>query len=68
MPLDPETFITPTDDGSLKRRAAILRAITLLTEQRKRTTNLRKGEPAILNFEPTKNFRCTGFNRVARPP
>jgi hypothetical protein len=56
MALDPETFITSTDYGSLKRRAAVLRAITLLTEQRKRTTNVRKGEPAILNFEPIKKF------------
>jgi hypothetical protein len=50
MALDPETFIT------LTARAAVLRAMTLLTKQRKRTTNVRKGEPSILNFEPIKNF------------
>ena len=56
MALDHEMFTALTDSGSLKPRAAALRAITLLTKQRKRTTNVRKGEPAILNFEPIMNF------------
>jgi hypothetical protein len=53
MTHDPK-FATLTDNGSLKPRAAALRAIML--KQRKRTTNVRKGEPAILNFEPIKDF------------
>ena len=56
MALDPEKFITLTDRGSLKLRAAVLRAMTLLPNERKRTTNVREDEPAILNFEPIKNL------------
>ena len=56
MALDPEEFVTLTDHGSMKLRAAVLRAMMLPPKERKRTTIVRKGEPAILNFEPIKNF------------
>src|SRR5690349_25094413 len=51
MALDPEEFVTLTDHGSMKLRAAVSRAMTLLPRERKRTTIVRKGKPAILNFE-----------------
>ena len=56
MALDPEELVTLTDHGSMKLRAAVLRAMTLLPKERKRTTIVRDGEPAIaiLNFEPIK--------------
>ena len=56
MTLDPEEFVTLTDHGSMKLRAAVLRAMTLLPKERKRTTIVRAGEPAILNFEQIKNL------------
>ena len=36
MTLDPEEFVTLTDHGSMKLRAAVLRAMTLLPKERKR--------------------------------
>jgi hypothetical protein len=48
MALDPEEFVTLTDHGSMKLRAAAVRAMTLLPKERKRTTIVREGEPAIL--------------------
>ena len=51
MALHPEEFITPTDHGSMKLRAAVLRAMTLLPKERKRTTIVRDRESAILTFE-----------------
>jgi hypothetical protein len=54
MALDPEEFVTLTDRGSMKLRAAVLRAMTLLPKERKRTTIVREGDPAILNFEHIK--------------
>ena len=56
MALDPEEFVILTDHGSMKLRAAVLRAMTLLPKERKRTTIVREGEPAILNFEQIKNL------------
>jgi hypothetical protein len=56
MALDPEEFVTLTDHGSMKLRAAVLRAMTLLPEERKRITIVREGEPAILNFKQIKNL------------
>jgi hypothetical protein len=60
MALDPEEFVTLTDHGSMKLRAAVLRAMTLLPKERKRTTIVREGEPAILNFEQIKNLGTNG--------
>jgi hypothetical protein len=37
MTLDPEEFVTLTDHGSMKLRAAVLRAMTLLSKERKRS-------------------------------
>ncbi len=56
MALDPEEFVTLTDHGSMRLRAAVLRAMTLLPEERERTTIVREGESAILNFEQIKNL------------
>jgi hypothetical protein len=56
MALDPEEFVTLTDHGSMKLRAAVLRAMTLLPRERKRITIVREGEPAILNFAEIKNL------------
>jgi len=51
-------------------RAAALRAMTLLPKERKRTTIVREGEPAILNFEPIKNFAVSlrWFRSGRAPP
>ena len=56
MPLDPEELVTLTDHGTMKLRAAVLRAMTLPLKERKRATIVREGEPAILNFEQIKNL------------
>jgi hypothetical protein len=56
MALDPEEFVTLTDHGSMKLRAAVSRAMTLLPRERKRTTIVRDGEPAILNFEQIRSL------------
>ncbi|MGY8668753.1 hypothetical protein Q3C01_41185 [Bradyrhizobium sp. UFLA05-109] len=56
MALDPEEFVTLTDHGSMKLRAAVLRAMMLLPKERKRTTIVREGEPAILHFEQIKKL------------
>jgi len=56
MALDPEEFVTLTDHGSMKLRAAVSRAMTLLPKERKRTTIVRGGDPAILNFEQIKKL------------
>ena len=65
MALDPEEFVTLTDHGPMKLRAAVLRAMTLLPKERKRTTIVREGEPAILNFEQIKNLAAQWNERLA---
>ena len=65
MALDPEEFVTLTDHGSMKLRAAVSRAMTLLPKERKRTTIVREGEPAILNFEQIKNLSAQWNERLA---
>jgi hypothetical protein len=62
MALDPEEFVTLTDHGSMKLRAAVLRAMTLLPKERKRTTIVRDGGPAILHFEQIKNLAARWTN------
>jgi hypothetical protein len=66
MALDPEEFVTLKDHGSMKLRAAVLRAMTLLPKERKRTTIVRKGEPAILKFEQIKKL-ATRWNGGLAP-
>jgi hypothetical protein len=56
MALNPEELVTLTDHGSMKLRAAVLRAMALLPKERQRTTIIRAGEPAVLNFEQIKNL------------
>jgi hypothetical protein len=63
MALDPEEFVTLTDHGSMKLRAAVLRAMTLLPKERKRTTIVREGKPAILKFEQIKKLASQWHER-----
>jgi hypothetical protein len=65
MALDPEEFVTLRDHGSMKLRAAVLRAMTLLPKERKWTTIVREGEPAILNFDQIKNLAAQWDDRPA---
>jgi hypothetical protein len=62
MAFDPEEFVTLTDHGSMKLRAAVLRAMTLLPKERKRTTIVRNGEPAILNSGRSRTLQRSGTN------
>ena len=48
----------------MKLRAAVLRAMTLLPKERERTTNVRDGEPAILNCEPIKSLAAEWDERL----
>jgi hypothetical protein len=64
MAFDPEEFVTLTDHGSMKLRAAVMRAMMLLPKERKRTTILRKGEPAILNFKQIKDLAAQWDERL----
>ena len=63
MALDPEEFVTLTDHGLMKLRAAVLRAMTLLPKERKRTTIVREGEPAIFRADKEP---CGAVGRTAR--
>jgi hypothetical protein len=65
MALDPEEFVTLTNHGSMKLRSAVSRAMTLLPKERKRTTIVRKGRPAILNFEQIKKLAVQWDERLA---
>ena len=65
MALDPEEFVTLTDHGSMKLRAAVLHAMTLLPKERRRATIVREGDPAILNFEEIKKLAAQWNERLA---
>jgi hypothetical protein len=65
MALDPEELVSLTDHGLMKLRAAVLRAMTLLSKERKRATIVREGEPAILNFEQIKDLAAQWDERLA---
>jgi hypothetical protein len=65
MTLDPEEFVTLTNHGSMKLRAAVSRAMTLLPKERKRTTIVREGDPDILNFEQIKSLAAQWNERLA---
>ena len=56
MAFDPEELVTLTNHGTMKLRLAVSRAMMLLPKERKRTTIVRNGEPAILNFEQIKEL------------
>jgi hypothetical protein len=64
MALDPEELVILTDHGSMKLRAAVLRVMTLLPKERKRTTIVREGDPAILNFKHIKNLAAQWDQRL----
>jgi hypothetical protein len=65
MALNPEEVVTLTDHGSMKLRAAVLCAMTLLPKERKRITIVREGKPEILNFEQIKNLAAQWDERLA---
>jgi hypothetical protein len=48
----------------MKLRAAVLRAMTLLPKERKRTTIVREGEPTILNFDQIKKLAAQWDERL----
>jgi hypothetical protein len=56
MAMDPEELVTLTDHGTMKLRSAVVRAMILSAQERKRATIVREGEPAILNFEQIKDL------------
>jgi site-specific recombinase XerC len=56
MTMDPEELVTLTDHGTMKLRAAVVRAMILSAKERKRATIVREGEPAILNFKEIRNL------------
>jgi hypothetical protein len=64
MTFDPNELVTLTDHGSMKLRAAVFRAMTLRPKERKWTTFVRLGEPAILNFEQIKNLAAQSNERL----
>ena len=64
MTLDPEEFVTLTNHGSMKLRAAVSRAMTLLPKERRRTTIVREGDPEILNFEQIKSLAVQWDERL----
>ena len=54
MAFDPDEFVTLTDHGTMKLRAAVSRAMTLLPKERRLATIVRNSEPAILTFKQIK--------------
>ena len=56
MALDPEEFVTLTNHGTMKLRAAVARTMMLLPKERKRATIVREGKPAILKFDDIKDL------------
>ena len=65
MAFDPEEFVTLTDHGTMRLRSAVSRAMTLLPKERERTTIVREGDPAILNFDEIRNLAAQWDERVA---
>jgi hypothetical protein len=66
MALDPEELVTLTDHGTMKLHAAVLRAMILPVEERKRATIVRDGDPPILNFEQIKGLAATVRTKGSR--
>jgi hypothetical protein len=66
MALDPEELVTLTDHGTMKLHAAVLRAMILPVEERKRATIVRDGDPPILNFEQIKGLAATARTKGSR--
>ncbi len=64
MAFDPDEFVILTDHGTMRLRSAVSRAMTLLPEERERTTIVREGDPAILNFEQIKNLAAQWDERL----
>jgi len=56
MPLDPEELVTLTDHGTMKLHAAVLRAMTLPLQERKRAIIVRDGEREALKFAQIKDL------------
>jgi hypothetical protein len=64
MAFDPEELVTLTDHGSMKLRLAVLRAMTLLSKERKQATIVREGYPKVLNFEQIKALAAQWAERL----
>ena len=64
MALDPEELVTLTNHGNMKLRSAVSRAMMLPPKERKRTTIVREGDPAILNFEQIKDLATQWDERL----
>ena len=54
--MDPEELVTLTNHGTMKLRSAVVRAMILSAEERKRATIVREGKPAILNFRQIRDL------------
>jgi len=54
MAFDPEELVTLTNHGTMKLRSAVVRAMTLPLDERRRATIVRTGRPAMLKFERIK--------------
>jgi len=65
MAIDPEELVTLTNHGTMKLRSAVARAMTLLPKERRRATIVRKGEPAMLNFEQIKDLAARWEQQLA---
>src|SRR5258708_19544841 len=68
MTMDPEELVTLRDHGTMKLRAAVVRAMILSAKERKRATIVREGEPAILNFKQIRNLGAKWDERRGSSP
>jgi hypothetical protein len=64
MAFDPEELVTLTDHGTMKLRSAVSRAMTMPAKERKRTTIVCEGDPAILSFEQIKSLATQWHERL----
>ena len=56
MTIDPEEFVTLSNQGTMKLRSAAARTMILPPEERKQATIVREGDPAILKFEQIRDL------------
>ncbi len=56
MAFDPQEVVTLTNHGSMRLRSAVARAMTLPLDERKNTTIVRSGKPAVLKYERIKHL------------
>jgi hypothetical protein len=65
MAFDPDESVTLTDHGTMKLRSAVLRAMILPPEERRRATIVRNSEPAILSFKQIKVLAARWDEQIA---